>query len=421
MRDSRRDSAKHSKAIGDWMLRSGDLPLAISTVGETMYREHYHQILVQISHRIRSLDISDMQIAQILFVAGLDAPLVEEVRFRVSRYWEDDVGQRAEVVTSTLFRGKNLRRVTLCASEVRSFVPTAPFMWDHLTNLSLVAGAANNGGLYYHIARRLLKGCPNLRSFKFAFETEGSQDELFPTELLTLPNLEALTIFIPHTDIFHVYKDFIDLLFMPRLTSFHLVNESSKTSRTSPGEPLSDLVFLDRLADRSREIVNLTLDLLYFTGTTGVHLLQLFPGLQTLHLIARETPSPSVFGWQWTMGRSKHDAIELIKLLTPKGPEWLCPALTEFVLESGSNVTEFTDVIINFLQMHLDSGTSFKLRRFNICCVRDPQPGGTGPDFQPFRNGGIIINTAYTDPPKLAFGHSIFGSVPTSAFGGMPF
>ncbi|KAJ7650759.1 hypothetical protein FB45DRAFT_1018142 [Roridomyces roridus] len=380
-----RDFAKHSEAITDWLVRSGELPLAISTWGETMYREHYHQIITRFSHRIRSLHMSDMTVTQYLLVAGLDAPLLDEIRF-APRYWDHGLGQR--VLLSKLFRGENLRRVTLYSLEdMWSFVPIAPFFWHHLTDLSLEAG--DNGGLYCRSAHRLIKGCPNLRSLKFAFQTDWSEDQPFhPTKHITLPNLESLTILLSYTDINHVYKDLVDMLFMPRLTVFHL-SHSRTIPRTSPCPPLSNLECLDHLAARSPEIVNLTLDFLYLTKTTGVHLLQLFPRVETLQLMADEMYTLG----NRTMGQSQRDAIEFIKLLNR-----LCPDLTELVLESESSITEFSEAIIGFLN------STTTLRRFDIrcSCVLDSEARETVPDFQLFRRRGIVINTTYTYPPLKA-------------------
>ncbi|KAF8197826.1 hypothetical protein K438DRAFT_1672658 [Mycena galopus ATCC 62051] len=373
-------SEERQAVIVDWLMRSAPLPLAISASCHDY--DHYDQAVVNIlsafSPRWYALNISNIPPEDFALMAALDAPLLTDIQI-TSEY--DYAQERFHILTSNFLHG-NSRKVTITFLDLRSLVPTTPFTWDHLTDLTLQHNKAESFGevgfLDCEAVYQLLKGCTHLRSLKIPIRLSDQHAH----QTLLLPSLESLVIFndIPSLEVF---RYLLDLLVMPLLSRFHLFNHLHLDF--DEDRPVVTIEFLERFAARSPVISDLYLDLSDLHTTPFMRILHPFPCLESLRLVLWTPDS-----W-WTSAQL--DTAELLGTLTPGSSP--CPALKDLIVETD----EFADDIwVNFLQMHLDHRTS--LRKFNLHCWRDPPK--IMPDVERFLAGGLAVSLEYT-----AFGEDV--------------
>ncbi|KAJ7623869.1 hypothetical protein DFH06DRAFT_1340191 [Mycena polygramma] len=228
---------------------------------------------------------------------------------------------------------------TAISADLHDYVPSTPFTWDHLAHLSLQKpGSHLSGGLSPASAYRLMKGCPQLISLHFSLATRLYQDILEP-QRLWLPSLQFLTI-VDHgarmIDLATLMKE----LYIPHLVSLHFLNNLKANYH---GSWISDIAFLERLAQRSPKISDLGVTFKDVTRVSLTAALQLFPILTRFTLEYRDT-------------------ADLFAVLTPcpdsesspantwSSPTDACPALEELTIKHAKlNEDEW----MTFLQKRL--------------------------------------------------------------------
>ncbi|KAJ7657322.1 hypothetical protein DFH06DRAFT_1045299 [Mycena polygramma] len=372
---------ERTAALGHWLKRAAQLPLSISVTYNEDGNHYYDGVtehLVPFSMYWKTLHISNMQADDFLQLAEVNAPLLADIHITLqSNFMRQDAVQ---VLASNLFKGTNSRKVSITAPAVANFVPATPFVWDHLTHLTLLRYNSpfwSPPVLHFGSAHRLLKGCTHLISLNFCLDSsEGSSGPL--TELLLTPYLESLTIidYASEPDDFHALGCLLDWLVMPRLDQFHLTNIESGIA-----VPNSDTVFIERFFQRSSLISDLHLNLSNFTSASLLHVLHLLPGLKKLRL----GPWYSTYHAQ----ELERNATKLLAALTPGVlTESPCTALQELITES-EELGE--DIWANFLHAHLDYGTN--LRRFELRFEYGPPE--IIPDVKPFLDRGLEVCLCY--------------------------
>ncbi|KAJ6468065.1 hypothetical protein C8R47DRAFT_1055881 [Mycena vitilis] len=370
---------ERTAALGQWLERAAQLPLSISVTYDKDDDHYYDGVtehLVPFSRHWETLHVSNMQADDFLQLAEVNAPLLADIHITLQNDFQLEDAPR--VLASNLFKGTNSRKVSIAAPAVAQFVPVTPFVWDHLTHLTLLRYEGPfwlPTVLNFTSAHRLLEGCTHLISLKFCLNSsEGSSGP--PTDLLLTPYLESLTIidYASEPDDFHALGNFVDWLLMPRLDQFHLTNIEWGII-----VPNSDTVFIERLFQRSSLISDLCLNLLNFTPECLLHVLHLLPCLKKLSL-----------GTWYSAHELELDATKLLAALTPGVlAESPCTALEELIIDSE----EIEHVIwADFLQAHLDYQT--KLRRFELRFMYGAR-SGVIPDVKPFLDHGLEVCLCY--------------------------
>ncbi|KAJ7898507.1 hypothetical protein B0H13DRAFT_2031678 [Mycena leptocephala] len=279
-------------AIVDWLTRAASLPLAISVTRNSYYCDYQAvvNLLIPFSARWYALHLSNIPMEYFFLLAAVNTPLLADIQITLQSGLDEDEGN--QVLASNIFHGMNLQKVTITSPDPRPLVPTTPFTWDHLTDLTLEHTLRESswtlGFLDCETAYRLLKGCTRLRSLKFPIEPSAQQ----VNEPLLLTSLESLII-VNHYTSFEVFEHLVDQLVMPQLCQFHV---TSLNSNSAPA--ISTTAFLEPSLMRG---------------------LQLFP---------LWTPDN-----QWTP--SQLNAAELLEILSPDAEASNpCPALKKLILES---------------------------------------------------------------------------------------
>ncbi|KAF7364940.1 hypothetical protein MVEN_00364600 [Mycena venus] len=300
-------------------------------------------------------------------LAGVDAPLLADVQITFRHDFSES--DRSQVLSSNLFRTRDRQTVFIASQNVAAFVPSAPFVWDHLTDLTLkhMDTSWTWGVLDCGVAYQLLKGCPRLRSLICPIRCSGLEQT---NEDLLLPSLESLTM-NNYSNSSEVLEKLVDQLIMPQLSKFYMINFHPSASLH-----MSGFVSLERLADRSPLISDLSLELSDITTSSLVSVLQRLPCLETVGLIIGDfTEQPT--------------AADLTRTLTPDADALhLCPALRHFTLECRGFAD---DIWVNFLQMNLDYNTSLRRVYFHFWSP----PPETVPDVEPFLARGLDVTVKY--------------------------
>ncbi|KAJ7645205.1 hypothetical protein DFH06DRAFT_1477049 [Mycena polygramma] len=325
-------SEERRAALVHWLKRSGQLPLSISVSysGAPYDGGALVEQILPFSARWHALRISAMPRKDFFQLVGASTPLLADVNITLTVDFGPRDGSR--VLSSNLFGGMNSRRVSITTPDLSDLVPSTPFRWDHLTHLALRSNhlAWSGRRLGCETAYRLLEGCPYLISLELRIDLFGPGGPY--TEHLE-SSLESLIIDVDGPFHFAVLENFIDRLFMPRLGRFHLVQGTSSMT-----VPSICGVFLEHLGQRSPLISDLRLNLLDFTP----------------------------------------DASAASRL----------PLLHELITESDWFED---DILVDFLQAHLDHGTNLRRFQLNFRCER-PE---IIPDIRRFLDHGLEVSLQY--------------------------
>ncbi|KAJ7657387.1 hypothetical protein DFH06DRAFT_1473336 [Mycena polygramma] len=359
-------------AFVDWLKRSGQLPLAISSTFVTRHHKAMSSVmdlLIPLAPRWRTLQIFKMDVSDFVQLGAVNAPRLANVRLVFKDEFTTKDGPR--LLASNLFRGGN-SVITIITPNPWALVPQSSFTWDHITHLTLQCREGSrrwqSRGLDFETVCRLLKGCSHLRSLEFPFES-SPWDEL--DEPLLLPFLESLIVVNEYSDA----NAFVKQLMMPQLDRFHLV-------ALPPIQLADDTVLLEHLARHSPLITELGIGIFDFARPSLIATLQLFPSIRKLSLLLWYSCSDEPW---WP----KANAVDLLTLLTPTGSQPnLLPALTE--LDTGGE--PFPDEIwVNFLQKHLEHGTKLQRLGLGVHC----HPPKDMPDLRPFLSRGLEVSLQY--------------------------
>ncbi|KAJ7657305.1 hypothetical protein DFH06DRAFT_1409463 [Mycena polygramma] len=355
-----RSSTHRNAAFICWLNRSAPLPLSLSIAYPHGHQNSNTSILEHL----------------ISFSARWSVLRISNLTYRL--HFEPPLSIRRDSYLRTCFAGRVRQKITIVGTMLTGLVPITLFKWDHLTHLTL----RGNGGpsewptvVHTLHAHRLLQGCTRLISLDlclYSFDIRGPQMGPFLT-----PHLESLTIvdWSPH---FRALEVLVDWFIMPRLGQFHVAHiEPSKTI------PARDAMILERLANRSPLISDLSLNLSDFAAPSFIQIIQFLPRLTKLRVVLW---GPIDGGWSPEL---KPMTADLLSALTPTASApHPCPALEELITESD---WLRDDVLVNFLQAHLNHGTNLRRFELGFHCGR-PE---IIPDVELFRMRGLEVCLRY--------------------------
>ncbi|KAJ7645179.1 hypothetical protein DFH06DRAFT_1136642 [Mycena polygramma] len=348
-------SKDRTAAAVNWLQRSAPVPLSISLAYNNAYDHNLNALLVEqifpFSTCWHALSTSRIPLVDFSQLTGANAPLLADVKIA----FESGLGPEKEscVLSSSLFRGMDPQRVTITAPEPGDLVPSTPFRWDHLTDLTLHDANISWGA----------SGLDCATAYRDHPEPLTS-------------SLESLIINVGGPFHFRVLEQFVGWLVMPRLERFNLVYDNS-----SVAVPMACAVFLEHFGHRSPLISDLRLNLSDFTINSVIHVLQLWPRLVKLN-----TGLWCDNHWDTPY---EVDAQQLLTALTPDASTTSpCPSLQELITESD----EFADeILVDFLQAQLDFGTNLRRIEVNFRCERP----AIVPDIQHFLECGLEVSLSY--------------------------
>ncbi|KAJ7657297.1 hypothetical protein DFH06DRAFT_1197914 [Mycena polygramma] len=385
---------ERTAAFARWLGRSAHRPLSLSVAysDENIHKnDAVTKHLIRSSGRCFALHLSNLEPDIFFQLAGVNAPLLEDVQITFRSPLKAEQGPH--VLSSSLFRGMRFGMVSITGSGLESLVPTTPFTWDHLTQLTLVntnipvnssiPGAPTLGDIAAVLSSdslyRLLQGCRRLRSLQLNIGYSGVFFLTNDPRPLLLPSLVHLTIRPDRSATYELFK-LLSHLIMPNLVQLSLAGaELSRAYR----EPLA------RLAQCSPILSDLSLDVL---DPSLLLTLQSFPCLVKLRVV-------TVHSGRMREEFRQPNPTQLFTTLIPSvavpNP---FPELIELITESR-HCTNY-EVLFDFLQKNLDYGTSLRRFRLHFQCG----PPKTLPDVQSFVDRGLDVSLTYTavvdDSPK---------------------
>ncbi|KAK6996913.1 hypothetical protein R3P38DRAFT_1948038 [Favolaschia claudopus] len=318
-------------AIDEWLKRASPVPLSISVHGidgPGSFDDAVVDILTGLSSYWCTLHLSKLTNEAVSSLAAKNAPALSDIAIHLRDDFEED--KESPFLASRFLLGKNQPRISVVTVDPPSFVPTTPFMWSHITDLSLErahsASEPWDGFFDMATAYRLFKGCPCLRSLKLHISAT------YPVRVepnvgpLIVSSLETLSIENDSTTA-AAFENFIDNLIMPQLTKFCLVNSNNDNSYSNLVEPS---VF-ERLTDRSPLVSEITLKLLSSRSTVDV-----LCGLEHMAHMSKLTivlwPSDD-HGFDPEID---YDQYALLAILSPGSPSNPVHALEDFSLNHDS-------------------------------------------------------------------------------------
>ncbi|KAJ7603686.1 hypothetical protein DFH06DRAFT_1151672 [Mycena polygramma] len=363
-------------AVIDWLLRSAQCPLRLSsTYSSTNHEENQAIIscLLRFSERWRTIRFFNLNIADFSAQLGnAEAPLLVDIDLQFGPHG----GYYGDVMDCPLLWDRPSKHVSITSSVLYAFMPpSGPFEWDHLTELTLLS-PDDSFGLPLPILSQILKGCTRLVSLCFHFD--GSGPHALPTEALFHPSLESF--FISRFTIVSVRTlvDLADHLEMPRLMRLRVCNTVSAFVAIG----MSDIGVLGHLAERSPLISELELPLVNFTGPSLVEILRFFTRLKKLDLKCYRSPP----GFPADLSEAYPDATTLLTvILANTAAPHPCPLLTELATDG---VWFAKDLLVELL--HKQSTCAPNLQRLELLfCNRPPDDGI--PDVRPFLDRGFEV------------------------------
>ncbi|KAK6996917.1 hypothetical protein R3P38DRAFT_3068450, partial [Favolaschia claudopus] len=248
-------------AIDEWLKRASPFPLSIYVHGRDGPGFNDDPAVVDILTRHSSywstLHLYKLSPEAVSSLAKENAPALSDIEIHFRDDFEED--KESPFLASRFLLGKNQPCISVVTVDPPSFVPTTPFMWSHISDLSLeraqsVAYGPEDGCFDMATAYRLFEGCPRLRSLKLPIAVQFFQAR-FRVRPLMVSSLEMLSIDNNSTTS-DAFEHFIDNLIMPQLTKLHLVN----SDRYYGSELVEPSVF-ERLTERSPLISEIFLDL----------------------------------------------------------------------------------------------------------------------------------------------------------------
>ncbi|KAK7001462.1 hypothetical protein R3P38DRAFT_2649592, partial [Favolaschia claudopus] len=340
---------KRVAAVDEWLKRASPLPLSISVrSGDPGFDPDFKDeaavvdILTRLSSRWFKLRLHKLSDAAFSRLAAQNAPALSDVEIHLR---EDFAEYGAKpFLASTLLLGQSQRRISLAIKNPLRFVPSTPFTWNHVTDLSL--------------------------------ERIDPSPVIPKVEPLMVSFLETLRIENDSTTA-AAFEHFIDNLIMPQLTKLHLVNDNSYYSK-----PVEPSVF-ERLADRSPLMSEIVLSL--SSGTSTVDVLRgpkYLDNISKLNLVLW-TPYDYRFD-------TANDEALFTKVLAPDSPSNPVPALADLTVETLSILEETWR---EFLRKHITHSTN--LRRFRLHLWIDSLDDIPDLDFTEFLTAGLDVLVDY--------------------------
>ncbi|KAK6996908.1 hypothetical protein R3P38DRAFT_2654363 [Favolaschia claudopus] len=378
---------KRVAAVDEWLKRASPLPLSISVHGDDGPFKNdtaVVDILTRLSSHWFKLHLHKLPDAACFRLAAENAPALSDVEIDFREYFDED--NERPFLASKLLLGPSQRRISLAIKNPLCFVPTTPFIWSHVTDLSLKRIDPSpyevEGFFRMAAATRLFKGCPRLRSLRLPVSVEVSRAKPKP-EPLMVSSLEMLRIDNGSTTA-HAFENFIDNLVMPQLTKLHLDNSNDGYSYSDPVE----LSVFERLADRSPLITEIVLRL-----TSGMSTVNVLRGLKYLDHISKL----DIVLWTPDDYRFDTDNDEaLFTILAPDSPSNPVPALADLTLETRSILEETWR---GFLRKHINHSTT--LRRFRLHLWVESPDDIPNHDFTEFLNAGLDVLVDYGGLPEV--------------------
>ncbi|KAJ7615649.1 hypothetical protein DFH06DRAFT_1307255 [Mycena polygramma] len=182
-------------------------------------------------------------------LANTTAPWLSEINIEFRGNMVSD--SFTSVLSSLLIRDNPSERVTIVIPWLDVLIPiSAPFSWDHLTDLSLLGSDDNAYGLTVSAVHQLLKGCTRLVSLWFRLHYGDGTGDL-STEVLLHASLESFSIAgIGRSFSAVALRHLIDHLELPHLLDTELLLDLlQKQSDYAPNLRRLDLLLWGRPPD----------------------------------------------------------------------------------------------------------------------------------------------------------------------------
>ncbi|KAK6977578.1 hypothetical protein R3P38DRAFT_2666335 [Favolaschia claudopus] len=364
-------------AIDEWLKRAFPSPLSISVHSNGADGGDVVNLLTRFSSYWSTLRLHNSSNKGLFLLAAENAPALSniEIHFR-----QDFVGDKARpFLASRFLLGQKQHRISVVTVDPPFLVPTTPFTWSHITDLSLERADSSNPYaekkyLDMATAYRLIEGCPRLRSLKVPISVNRFKPVVKP---LMVPSLEMLSIKNDSTTS-AAFEHFIDNLVMPQLTKFQLVN----VPHYRDSDPVKFGVF-ERLASRSPLISEILLELPSCSSTVNV--------LRGLKHLAHISKLGIVL---WTPSNhgviSDYDEDVLFAVIAAGSPLNPVPALRDISLETRF-ITNQTWT--QFLRGHINHRTS--LRRLDLHLWVVPPDDIPTIDLAEFVDAGLVVSVNY--------------------------
>ncbi|KAK6996911.1 hypothetical protein R3P38DRAFT_3370720 [Favolaschia claudopus] len=376
---------KRVAAVDEWLKRASPLPLSISVRSDDPglgpdYKTEATvvDILTRFSSRWFKLRLHKLSDAAFSRLAAENAPTLSDVEI----HFREDFARYGTkpFLASTLLLGQSQRRISLAIKDPLRFVPSTPFTWSHVTDLSLERIDPSpyelEGFFDMAAATKLFKGCPRLRSLKLPIDVD-IYGVIPKVEPLMVSSLEMLRIDNASTTS-RIFESFIDNFVMPQLTKLHLDNSSGY----SDSDPVELSVF-GRLADRSPLITEMVLRLT--SGTSTVDVLRGLKNLDNISKLNIVLWAPDDYRFD-----TANDEALFTKILAPDSPSNPVPALADLTVETLSILEETWR---EFLWKHINHSTS--LRRFRLHLWVDSLDDIPDLDFTEFQDAGLDVLVDY--------------------------
>ncbi|KAK7001454.1 hypothetical protein R3P38DRAFT_2731235 [Favolaschia claudopus] len=368
-------------AIDEWLERASPLPLSIyvHSSGGPGFNDDPAVVDILTRHSLywSTLHLHKLSNEAVSSLAAENSPALSDIDI----HFRDDFDEERPFLASRFLLGQKQRRISVVTVDPPSFVPTTPFTWSHITDLSLGCSLNEEHELFdMATAIRIFRGCPCLKSLKPPISVGVLESEIdLP---LMVPSLESLRI-ETYTSASILLKAFFKSLVMPRLTKFHYVNRNPRSS--SPMDPS----VAEQFANHSPYISDVYLKLFSFSATSSILPgLRSFPGVTKLSLVLWTPNDDPTFV---TDDDGNAAFAMLAHILAPDSPSNPVPALQDLSLETRVILEE---TWTEFLREHINHSSC--LRRLHLkLWVDSPNDIPGSPDLAEFLDAGLDVSVDY--------------------------
>ncbi|KAK6977586.1 hypothetical protein R3P38DRAFT_3123704 [Favolaschia claudopus] len=367
-------------AIDEWLKRTSSSPLSISVRGNNDLGFSDDLAVVNIltghSSHWSTLRLYKLTNEAFLSLAAESAPALSDIEIHLQDHFDEDTER--PFLASRFLLGQKQGRISVATADLPSFVPTTPFTWAHITDLSLERADSfsyyGDGTCDMATAYRLFEGCPRLTALKLHIPARLAEPLI--DSPLTVSSLESLNI-ETHAATSLLLTIFFKHFIMPQLTKFHLVD------RSPPPSSLLEPAIVKQFADHTPSISDFDLELFNVSATVSILLgLRYFPKVTKLSMVVRTPDKHTDY--------ADNDEDLLFAILAPNSSINPVPALEDLSLEAEFVVEE---TWMEFLREHINHRTS--LRRLHLKLWVDSPDDIPTHEFAEFLDAGLDVSVDY--------------------------